>query len=60
MAQDAQQRKQVFKELFEHSTVTNSQVGNLVAEFIANVFPPNFLGESPSSKNKKVLNQKIY
>lgn len=60
MAEDVQQRKQVFKELFEHSTVTNSQVGNLLTEFVANVFPPNFLGESASSKNKKVLNQKIH
>jgi hypothetical protein len=60
MAKDEMKRKQVYKELFEHSNVTNTQVGNLLTEFVAQVCPGNLLGKSSSCKNKKVLNQKIH
>lgn len=44
--------------MFEESNSTNTQVGNFLTEFIARVFPSNLVGTS--SKNKKVLNQKIH
>lgn len=45
-------------ELFEESNSSNPQVGNFLSEFVAQVFPTSFLGSS--SKNRKVLNQKIH
>jgi telomerase reverse transcriptase len=39
MAKDDVKRKLVYKELFENSNVTNSQVGNLLTEFVTHVLP---------------------
>ena len=60
MAKDDVHRKKVYHELFEKSNTSNINVGNFLTEFIANVFPEKFLGESSSCKNKKILNQKIH
>jgi hypothetical protein len=60
LAKDDAQRKLVYRELFEHSNVSNSQVGDLLTEFVAQVFPADFLGKAGTSKNKKVLNQKVH
>ena len=54
LAADPAKRGSVFKELFEDSNSSNSQVGNFLTEMVAQVFPANFLGTS--SKNRKVLN----
>ena len=48
----------VYKELFENSNSSNTQVGNLLTELVAQIFPANFMGRS--CKNKKVLNKKIH
>jgi hypothetical protein len=51
---DADTRGKVYKELFEYSS-SNRQVADFFTEFIANVFPKDFL----EGKNKKVFNKKV-
>lgn len=58
MAEDPSKRGKVFNELFEESGSNQLQVGNFLTELIAQIMPENFVGKT--SKNKKVLNQKIF
>ena len=56
-AKSPETRASVYKELFDLSNSSNTQVSNFLCEFMANILPENVLGTS--GKNKKVLNKKI-
>jgi hypothetical protein len=45
----------VYKELFEEGTTDYRNVADFLTEFVANVFPTDFM----DGKNRKVFNQKV-
>ena len=50
----ADSRGRVFKSLFEYQSEQRN-IANFLTEFVANVFPPEFL----EGKNKKIFNKKM-
>lgn len=53
---DADSRGKVYKELFEAGNTQYSQVADFLTEFVAQVFPRDFIG---SGKNRKVFTRKV-
>ena len=54
---DPESRAKVYKELFDQSNTEYCQVADFLTEFVANVFPRDFLG--PGGKNRKVFTKKV-
>jgi hypothetical protein len=53
---DPDSRGKVYKELFEYCNTTYEQVASFLTEYVANVFPSDFIG---TGKNRKVFTKKV-
>ena len=53
---DAESRGKVYKELFETGNTKYDKVAEFLTEFVANVFPKDFIG---TGKNRKVFTKKV-
>ena len=56
-AKDPDSRGRVYRELFETATTPKERVADFLTEFVAQVFPRDFIG--PGGKNRKVFTKKV-